>query len=856
MSGIFEELEMFDEGDKVVTRQAIAAATKRLNDNFGGFLRQASTKKEFESRLALVDTDINNMVADVVTEYGGDAEKITSAVKETVKTAFTPTTPSNHDFPPCENCGGHGCKDCTNDPDGSNYDGPSSKDAEAEMPDNLYKGASDRPERLKAQDEIQLAEEHSQVNPWLKKQIQDEDQEDGGNLRNKEANEHGKNVEFPDLTHGYGQNIPPTQLPSPQIPVSDVATPPNQITQTWNPDEHGKNVELIHDTRTPLQPTANLEDSQPVANPVPFAETEGTGGNIEKKLESAPSAIGIGNSKEAAPVLPLGWNKEDEDNLGVHPLDNPRGASSSAHTVEKKGDEFVVVEDGGEEAAGPFDSQEEAYARANELNDLENLEKDGTTASIKQAAPNEAEQEAAARNTLYPESGDVKVSPAPKKPTTCPSCNGEGLIRNNTPISEQHQAMLDEIGWDTEDESGVPIYRYYYDPCPNCADERGWEGSGQVTATMKKALALKEAAARGEKRNFFSKDEWVNEGDTVTKDGEEKKVEDIAQHGDEKVVELNDGSVADIDDVEVAGSKTAAKPETGDKTEENESLPTGNEDAHDGPSPKIDKTKWKPNATNPDGNLKPIDTEGENSPHPTRQMDIKQKPDYQQDTLENLKKYDNNVWEREELPTATEDEAGFEGTRNIEQLPTKTFPDKGQTNPVTDVSLPQALAEKTALFEDERDILEENVPEDYAPSREGVMSELADLKQRLIDGGSSPEEAEGEIKDLVMGMWRTEQSPEELGEIGIEDTRSKFDKPVVEEEIEEIIERGDDEDDRVEVIHDHEEDEDKDPLGFDDPNELDEDEDEDIPFDEELSEEELDKLLKEEEEYDDEDLFL
>jgi hypothetical protein len=286
-------------------------------------------------------------------------------------------------------------------------------------------------------------------------------------------------------------------------------------------------------------------------------------------------------------------------------------------------------------------------------------------------------------------------------------------------------------------------------------------------------------------------------------------------------------------------------------------------------------------------------------------MDIKQKPDYQND---DPWEHDNNVWEREELPTATEDEAGFEGTRNIDQ-PTKaaeTFPDKGQTNPVTREAL--AGNERVAIFENERDILEENVPENYAPSREGIMSELADLKQRLIEGGSSPEEAEAEIKDLVMGMWRTEQSPEELGEIGIEDIPSENDEipaedveldteltpegasvPVehndtelseegaflpaehdvdtelspegasvpVDREIEDIIERGDDDDDRVEVIHDElDEEEEKDPLGFDDPDELDEDEDEDIPFDEELSEEELDRLLKEEEEYDDEDLFL
>jgi hypothetical protein len=56
-------------------------------------------------------------------------------------------------------------------------------------------------------------------------------------------------------------------------------------------------------------------------------------------------------------------------------FDKSEKTSAAAHTVKKKGDEFFVVEDGGKKAAGPFDSQEKAYARANELNDLENLEK-------------------------------------------------------------------------------------------------------------------------------------------------------------------------------------------------------------------------------------------------------------------------------------------------------------------------------------------------------------------------------------------------------------------------------------------------------------------------------------------------
>jgi len=285
----------------------------------------------------------------------------------------------------------------------------------------------------------------------------------------------------------------------------------------------------------------------------------------------------------------------------------------------------------------------------------------------------------------------------------------------------------------------------------------------------------------------------------------------------------------------------AAKPETGDSTEGREKLPKGNEDAHDGPSPKIDKKKWKPNALNENGNLKPIDTEGDKSPHPTRQMDIKQKPDYQNnDPWE----HDNNVWEREQLPTA-DDNAGFDGTRNIEQHPTKTFPDKGQTNPVTNVSLPEALAQRQAIaslqrmaiFEDERSILEKHVPQDWEPWH-GFWKAMAEAKGQ----GLSDEEA----RDLWLSSWRVVQDPEVLEHIGITPWRSEHSEtnealseefggatsedegleghehegpleeeesleedifPEADEEIEEIIERGDKKNDRTKVEHkDHKKD--------------------------------------------------
>lgn len=568
MSGIFEELEMFDEGDKVATRQAIAVANKRFNDKFAGFLRQASSKKEFESRLALVDTDISNMVADVTNEYGGDAEKLAAAINETVKISFN-STPLVEEA--CSNCGDHGCADCTGDPEAAK----TAKD--------------DRPEHLKAQDEIQKTDEHSQVPPWLKKQDEDEDQEDGGNRK------------------------------------------------------------------------SNIE-SQPVANPVPLAERPGYtagGEDIDAALEQAPSAVGTG--KEAA-----------------------------AHKVEKKDDKFYVTEKGEGEVAGPFDSKDEAESRADKLNGLENLETEKTH-----------------------------------------------------------------------------------------------------TAAMLKALQLKEAA----------------------------------------------------------------KPETGDKTEERESLPKGDEDAHDGPSPKIDKKKWVPNATNPDGNLEPIDTEGENSPVPTRQMDIKQKPDYEND---DPWEHDNKVWEREQLPSA-DDNAGFDGTRNIDQ-PTKaaeTFPDKGQTNPVTREAL--SAMDRTASF---RVFLNDigMSHADFRNASDEQKSRLWDIynnydmpKYTEEEGLNVPlteeapegmEEAplDAPVEDIFADNTPVEVE-EEIGLNGEIDELPIEEEVIIEEtpeDVESIIEREDDEGDRVTVVDEGDEDidlnidEDLEEFAEIDPSE----------FSEGPSEEELEDLIR------------
>lgn len=61
-----------------------------------------------------------------------------------------------------------------------------------------------------------------------------------------------------------------------------------------------------------------------------------------------------------------------------------------------------------------------------------------------------------------------------------------------------------------------------------------------------------------------------------------------------------------------------------DSAQEHQELERGQ-----GPVPQMDKTKWKPNALNDEGNLDPIETEVSNSAYPTREQDIQESPEYE-----------------------------------------------------------------------------------------------------------------------------------------------------------------------------------------------------------------------------------
>jgi hypothetical protein len=342
---------------------------------------------------------------------------------------------------------------------------------------------------------------------------------------------------------------------------------------------------------------------------------------------------------EHSQVVP--WLKKQEADEDQEDGGNLRNKEAGAHKVEQKDGEYFVIEDGDEKAAGPFDSKEEAEARAEKLNGLENLEKEA-------AGP-------MGPGGFTPAPGLETLPGFTPAPGLGGTMNSGGLgelpkVDTNIPQPWNGQPLFNPDG--TDNPKALPDY---------------WNNPANERELI-------------DKNNQILGEQGALDAITVKPSNPGQALVASVTPAMAKALEL----------------KEAAKPETGDSTEEREELPTGNEDAHDGPSPKIDKTKWKPNATNPEGNLKPIESEGDHSPHPTHKQDIKQKPDYENG---DIAEHDNKVWKREQLKSDTEDNAGFNKDKNVKDQPTKAAETwhgmDGLTDPVTKVSLPEALSENT-----------------------------------------------------------------------------------------------------------------------------------------------------------------
>jgi hypothetical protein len=89
VSGLFEDIQAFDDRHRVAHRKAVAIATKRVSDAVGPFIKNAANAADLKARLSLVEGDIRQIVADVVVEHGGDEDQMVDAVTESLGDGVT-----------------------------------------------------------------------------------------------------------------------------------------------------------------------------------------------------------------------------------------------------------------------------------------------------------------------------------------------------------------------------------------------------------------------------------------------------------------------------------------------------------------------------------------------------------------------------------------------------------------------------------------------------------------------------------------------------------------------------------------------------------------------------------------------
>jgi hypothetical protein len=79
---LFEHISATDDAERVASRTAAVVASKRFDQQFGSFVKGASSQEELVSRMNLIDNDLQQMVAGVVEEFGGDARSIEDGIKQ------------------------------------------------------------------------------------------------------------------------------------------------------------------------------------------------------------------------------------------------------------------------------------------------------------------------------------------------------------------------------------------------------------------------------------------------------------------------------------------------------------------------------------------------------------------------------------------------------------------------------------------------------------------------------------------------------------------------------------------------------------------------------------------------------
>lgn len=152
-----------------------------------------------------------------------------------------------------------------------------------------------------------------------------------------------------------------------------------------------------------------------------------------------------------------------------------------------------------------------------------------------------------------------------------------------------------------------------------------------------------------------------NEQEALQAKDEEEK-DELYRHGDPN---QNPGEMPEGWDPRIGSSRVADAPRDGGGAVTREKLPKGDgKSIGDGPSPKMDKKRWKPNALNADGNLPavPEGIEMDGSPVPTERQDlVDEERDYSRDFEDKI----DAATTTQDLPSA--DETGASTERNISQ---------------------------------------------------------------------------------------------------------------------------------------------------------------------------------------------
>lgn len=195
------------------------------------------------------------------------------------------------------------------------------------------------------------------------------------------------------------------------------------------------------------------------------------------------------------------------------------------------------------------------------------------------------------------------------------------------------------------------------------AIEESLDGEGVTDINME---LLDAPSAVGEKTSAGHKDGCEcgfckNKGNIHKKDDD--KVEGVVSDEEKADKDSSEPEWSEKVEEKESSTRVAEAPRDGGGAVKRVDLPKGDgKSVGTGPSPKMDRKQWKPNALNPSGNLPEVDSEMTGSPNPTKQQDlVDEKPDYEGDFLRDT----DAVTTQQELPSA--DDTGQSIERNLSQ---------------------------------------------------------------------------------------------------------------------------------------------------------------------------------------------